>query len=66
MLELPPDVPLSRESQGNMAASLHSNMDIVASLAGILNEDHCPEHLQVVNTFTTALRDKEYRYGHIF
>lgn len=66
MLELPPDVPPTHESQANMAASLHSDMDIVASLAGILNEDHCPKHLQVVKTFTTALRDKEYRYGHSF
>uniref|UniRef100_A0A3Q3VN79 Ataxin-10 n=1 Tax=Mola mola TaxID=94237 RepID=A0A3Q3VN79_MOLML len=44
-----------------MAASSHSNMDMAVSFAGILNEKHCPEHLQVLKTFTTALRDKEYR-----
>ncbi|XP_037617011.1 ataxin-10 [Sebastes umbrosus] len=38
-----------------------SIMDISASLAGVLNEEHCPEHLQVLKTFTAALRDKEYR-----
>nr|XP_046235072.1 ataxin-10 [Scatophagus argus] len=44
-----------------MAASSNSNLDIPVSFAGILNEKHCPEHLQVLKTFTTALRDKEYR-----
>ncbi|XP_049892189.1 ataxin-10 [Epinephelus moara] len=47
--------------QANMAATTDSNMNISASIAGILNEEHCPEHLQVLKTFTTALRDKEYR-----
>ncbi|XP_044041594.1 ataxin-10 [Siniperca chuatsi] len=44
-----------------MAASTNSNLDISASIAGILNEKHCPGHLQILKTFTTALRDKEYR-----
>ncbi|XP_030296219.1 ataxin-10 [Sparus aurata] len=44
-----------------MAAIINSNLDIPASFAGILNEKHRSEHLQVVKTFTTALRDKEYR-----
>ncbi|KAI4803024.1 hypothetical protein KUCAC02_006586 [Chaenocephalus aceratus] len=42
-------------------AATTDNMDISASIAGILKEEHCPEHLQVLKTFTTALRDKEYR-----
>ncbi|XP_039997736.1 ataxin-10 isoform X3 [Xiphias gladius] len=47
--------------QANMAALNSGNLDISASLAGILNEKHCPEHLQVLKTFTAALRDREYR-----
>ncbi|XP_042367106.1 ataxin-10 [Plectropomus leopardus] len=47
--------------QTNMAAITDSNMNISTSVAGLLNEKHCPEHLQVLKTFTTALRDKEYR-----
>ncbi|XP_054481054.1 ataxin-10 [Anoplopoma fimbria] len=47
--------------QSNMAAVTDNNLDISASIAGILNEDHCSEHLQVLKTFTAALRDKEYR-----
>ncbi|XP_040885606.1 ataxin-10 [Toxotes jaculatrix] len=44
-----------------MAALSNSNLDISASIAGILNEKHCSEHLQVLKTFTAALRDREYR-----
>lgn len=44
-----------------MAAITISYPDIPASIAGILNETHCLEHLQVLKTFTAALRDKEYR-----
>ncbi|XP_029317498.1 ataxin-10 [Cottoperca gobio] len=44
-----------------MAATTDSYMDISASIAGILNEEHCPKHLQVLKTFATSLRDKEYR-----
>ncbi|XP_045927596.1 ataxin-10 [Micropterus dolomieu] len=44
-----------------MAAYINGNLDISASIAGIFNEKHCPGHLQVLKTFTTALRDKEYR-----
>uniref|UniRef100_A0A4W6FL71 Ataxin-10 n=1 Tax=Lates calcarifer TaxID=8187 RepID=A0A4W6FL71_LATCA len=46
-----------------MAALTNSNLDISASIAGILNEKHCPEHLQVMKTFTAALRDREFRCG---
>ncbi|XP_051247847.1 ataxin-10 [Dicentrarchus labrax] len=48
-------------NQENMAASTNGNLDISASVAGILNEKPCTEHLQVLKTITTALRDKEYR-----
>ncbi|XP_041833523.1 ataxin-10 [Melanotaenia boesemani] len=44
-----------------MAASTDNNLNISASIAGILNERHCSEHLQVLKTFTAALRDEEYR-----
>uniref|UniRef100_A0A3Q1JG33 Ataxin-10 n=1 Tax=Anabas testudineus TaxID=64144 RepID=A0A3Q1JG33_ANATE len=44
-----------------MAASTDSNSNISASIAGILNEKHCAEHVQALKTFTAALRDKEYR-----
>ncbi|XP_070709798.1 ataxin-10 [Pempheris klunzingeri] len=44
-----------------MAAFRNDNLDASASVAGILNEKRCPEHLQVLKTFTAALRDKEYR-----
>uniref|UniRef100_UPI0037E70B0E ataxin-10 n=1 Tax=Semicossyphus pulcher TaxID=241346 RepID=UPI0037E70B0E len=47
--------------KANMAASTNGNLDLSASIAGILNEKHCPEHLLVLKTFTSALRDKEYR-----
>ncbi|KAM7367015.1 hypothetical protein PAMP_014941 [Pampus punctatissimus] len=47
--------------QANMAATTNSTMDISTSIAGILNEKHRPEHLQVLKTCTAALRDKEYR-----
>uniref|UniRef100_A0A4W6FJY4 Ataxin-10 n=1 Tax=Lates calcarifer TaxID=8187 RepID=A0A4W6FJY4_LATCA len=50
-----------RLKQANMAALTNSNLDISASIAGILNEKHCPEHLQVMKTFTAALRDREFR-----
>ncbi|XP_020495184.1 ataxin-10 [Labrus bergylta] len=45
----------------NMAASTVGNPDLSASIAGILNEKHCPEHLLVLKTLTSSLRDKEYR-----
>ncbi|XP_059182324.1 ataxin-10 [Centropristis striata] len=48
-------------NQANMAATTNSNLNMSASIAGVLNEEHCPEHLQVLKTFTAALRDKEYR-----
>ncbi|XP_026182577.1 ataxin-10 [Mastacembelus armatus] len=44
-----------------MAASTNSNADMSACIAGVLNEKPCPEHLQLLKTFTAALRDKEYR-----
>ncbi|XP_070785247.1 ataxin-10 [Enoplosus armatus] len=44
-----------------MAASTNSKLNVSASLAGVLNEKHCHGHLQVLKTFTSALRDKEYR-----
>ncbi|KAF3705008.1 Ataxin-10 Spinocerebellar ataxia type 10 protein -like protein [Channa argus] len=44
-----------------MAASTNRFSDISASVAGILNENHCPEHLVVLKTLTAALRDKENR-----
>ncbi|TNN71889.1 Ataxin-10 [Liparis tanakae] len=44
-----------------MAAITDRKLDISASIAGILSEEHRPEHLQVLKTFTAALRDKEYR-----
>ncbi|XP_037551600.1 ataxin-10 [Nematolebias whitei] len=48
-------------TQGNMAASDANGLLISASLAGILNEKLCPEHLQLLKTFTNALREAEYR-----
>ncbi|XP_028288816.1 ataxin-10 isoform X2 [Parambassis ranga] len=47
--------------KANMAASTDRNLDMSASIAGVLNEKHCPEHLQVLKAFTAALRGKEYR-----
>ncbi|KAJ0015578.1 hypothetical protein NQD34_009198 [Periophthalmus magnuspinnatus] len=45
-----------------MAASASSGIaEMSASLSGILKEKHCPEHLQILKSFTTALREKEYR-----
>lgn len=44
-----------------MAAITDRKLDISASIAGILSEEHRPEHLRVLKTFTAALRDKEYR-----
>ncbi|KAM4569195.1 ataxin-10 [Odontesthes bonariensis] len=44
-----------------MAASTNNNLDMSASIRGILNEKHCPEHLQVLKTFTSALRDEKCR-----
>ncbi|XP_034434494.1 ataxin-10 [Hippoglossus hippoglossus] len=38
-----------------------SNQDISASIGGLLNEKPRAEHLQVLKTFTAALRDREYR-----
>nr|XP_019948049.1 PREDICTED: ataxin-10 [Paralichthys olivaceus] len=44
-----------------MAAVSNSNQDISASIGGILNEKHRAGHLQVLKTFTAALREREYR-----
>ncbi|XP_061570171.1 ataxin-10 [Cololabis saira] len=44
-----------------MAATAGNNMDISASIAGVLKDKHSPAHLQVLKTFTAALRDEEYR-----
>ncbi|XP_069013005.1 ataxin-10 isoform X1 [Embiotoca jacksoni] len=44
-----------------MAATTDSYLEIPASVAGILNENRDPKHLQVLKTFTAALRDKEFR-----
>ncbi|XP_061920511.1 ataxin-10 [Entelurus aequoreus] len=46
---------------GNMAAPTTNSDDISASIARILNEKHSPEHLQVLQTFTALLQDREYR-----
>lgn len=46
-----------------MAATTNNNVDISASIAGILNEKQRPEHLQVLKACTAALREKEYRWG---
>uniref|UniRef100_A0A8C6V1V2 Ataxin-10 n=1 Tax=Neogobius melanostomus TaxID=47308 RepID=A0A8C6V1V2_9GOBI len=43
-----------------MAAS-SSIMEMTALISGILNKKHCPEDLQILKSFTAALRDKEYR-----
>lgn len=55
--------PAHSHEARNMAASTDSNSNISASIAGILNEKHCAEHVQALKTFTAALRDKEYRCG---
>ncbi|KAF0029578.1 hypothetical protein F2P81_018683 [Scophthalmus maximus] len=47
--------------QANMAALTNSNQDLSASIAGVCNEKHRPEHLQALKTFTAALRDREHR-----
>ncbi|XP_029969638.1 ataxin-10-like [Salarias fasciatus] len=44
-----------------MAASTDSTLAISASIAGIMNEIHNPQHLQVIKTLTSALREEEYR-----
>ncbi|XP_058481670.1 ataxin-10 [Solea solea] len=44
-----------------MEALMNSNLDMSASIAGILNENPRPEHLQALKTFTAALRDKDFR-----
>ncbi|XP_047431447.1 ataxin-10 [Mugil cephalus] len=44
-----------------MAASTDSALEISASVAGILNEKHSPEHLQLLKTLTAELREKYYR-----
>ncbi|XP_056133521.1 ataxin-10 [Lampris incognitus] len=36
-------------------------MDVRESLATMLNENFCPNHLEVLKSFTAALRDQEYR-----
>lgn len=58
-----PDVPPTSVKQANMAASTDIILGTSASIAGILNEKHRPEHLQTLKTFTAALRDVEYRWG---
>ncbi|XP_029018330.1 ataxin-10 [Betta splendens] len=44
-----------------MAAPTNSNLDISASIAGILDEKHCLDHLRVLKSFSAALRENEYR-----
>ncbi|CAN9508275.1 unnamed protein product [Ophioblennius macclurei] len=44
-----------------MAAHTDSTLAISASIAGIMNEIHNPQHLQVIKTLTSALREEEYR-----
>uniref|UniRef100_A0A3B5AM36 Ataxin-10 n=1 Tax=Stegastes partitus TaxID=144197 RepID=A0A3B5AM36_9TELE len=44
-----------------MAAPTDNSLQISASIADILNENHQPQHLQALKTFTTALREKEFR-----
>ncbi|KAM9845830.1 ataxin-10 [Aulostomus maculatus] len=44
-----------------MAATTSTFGDVAASITDILNEKHRVEHLTVLQTFTTALRDPEYR-----
>lgn len=44
-----------------MAASTSSIADMSASIAGILKEKHCPGHLQILKTFSEALREKGRR-----
>lgn len=63
---LNPEVPPTSMTKGNMAASADNNLDFSASLTGILNEKHSPEHLQVLKAFTAALREEEYRYGRCY
>uniref|UniRef100_A0A8C2XR37 Ataxin-10 n=1 Tax=Cyclopterus lumpus TaxID=8103 RepID=A0A8C2XR37_CYCLU len=60
-VDIYPEVSPKRSRRGNMAATTDRKLDISASIAGILREEHCPEHLQVLKAFTAALRDKEYR-----
>lgn len=43
-----------------MAAS-SSISEMTASISGISNEKHCLEHLQILKTFTEALRERAYR-----
>ncbi|KAM4614628.1 ataxin-10 [Polymixia lowei] len=44
-----------------MAAPTDSAMDISVSIPGILNENFCLHHLQLLKSFTAELRDQEYR-----
>uniref|UniRef100_A0A3P8T601 Ataxin-10 n=1 Tax=Amphiprion percula TaxID=161767 RepID=A0A3P8T601_AMPPE len=44
-----------------MAAPTNISLQISASIADILNENHQPQHLQALKTFTAELRDKEFR-----
>ncbi|XP_037098875.1 ataxin-10 [Syngnathus acus] len=46
--------------QENMAATTEPN-DFSVSVARILNEKYCPEHLEALKRFTSALRDQQYR-----
>ncbi|XP_074554705.1 ataxin-10 isoform X2 [Halichoeres trimaculatus] len=45
----------------NMAASPMCNMELTASIERSLNEKHCQDHLQVLKTFTSSLREQEFR-----
>ncbi|XP_027899953.1 ataxin-10 [Xiphophorus couchianus] len=44
-----------------MAESIDDKQKISAALADVLNAKQSPEHLQVLKTFTSALKDAEYR-----
>lgn len=50
-----------RPQPSKMAASCHINMDVANTFSQLVTESPCQEHLQVLKTFTTALRDKQFR-----
>lgn len=43
-----------------MAASCHVKVNVATNFNQLLTEDLCQEHLQVLKTFTTSLRDKQF------
>lgn len=49
-----------------MAASTHVNRNVATNFEQLLTEKLCQEHLQVLKTFTTALRDKQFRCVKLF